>query len=73
MGNAHAEIMTSPQPVTFELDESFDTMDSMIRDASMLKRTIAFPQPRALVLPPASYEISDGCITLTEGMALYGS
>ena len=64
--------MSSPQPVTFEL-ESFGTMEAMISDASMVSRTLPFPQARREELAPASYEISDGCITLTEGMALYGS
>lgn len=72
MGNAHHGVMTSPQPVTFEL-ESFGTIEAMIDDASALSRTLPSPQARPEELAPASYEISDGCLTLTDGMPLYGS
>ena len=64
--------MTSPQPVTFEL-ESFGHLEAMRTDASMVSRTLPFPQARSERSAPAAYEISDGCIALTEGMETYGS
>jgi hypothetical protein len=66
--------MTSPQPVTFEL-ESFGHIEAMIEDAHIVSRTIVFPQARfePSAAQPTDLTISDGCIALTEGMALYGS
>jgi hypothetical protein len=65
--------MTSPQPGTFEL-ESYAHLTALVADAYMVSKTIPFPLPRTLDLTvPADWQISDGCIALTEGMALYGS
>jgi hypothetical protein len=64
--------MTSPQPVTFEL-ESFEHLEDMIDHAATVDETLpTFPQ-RPERDAPGAYEISDGCIALTEGMASYGS
>ena len=67
--------MTSPLPATYEMDTVLH-LRSLIADAYMVSRTIPFPVQRSEAHPTVdltTLTISDGCIALTEGMALYGS
>jgi hypothetical protein len=67
--------MTSHMPATYEMD-SVTHLRALIDDAFMVSRTIPFPVQRSespTVVDLTTLTISDGCIALTEGMALYGS